>query len=177
MTFKSEDLLYALTRAAREVGLPAATSSTDFEAIARSQAIEMETRRLINVELMHERDRALADRDFALDLAAQYARFAGIEAPDLDAALRYAEQWREVLDRGAREVEELETRRLGNVDLWVELRDLSVGQRTFRGTVAELAKVVAERLSGINSAQHPPRKFRQPLAPPAVPQLPERKAS
>lgn len=120
--------------------------------------------------MLRERDDALGIRDHALDLAAQYARQAGVDL-STDAALRYAEQWRDRLDGWGRTAQEQESRRLGNLGVMMQLQDLAAGKRTFAGTVAELATVVAKALSNVNSAQHGPKKIRDLFVAPDVPQL------
>lgn len=151
MTFRSDDLLYALTQAAKRVEVDA--SAPTFEQIARRQAITMEEHRLLNVELRHERDSALADRAAALDLAAQYARLAGIEDPSLDDALRYAEHYRDQQERVTREFEQFEGQRFANLGLSWQLDDLVNGKRVFAGDVKALASKVSKALVTINNAQ------------------------
>lgn len=165
--FPSEDLFHALTRAAKRVDLD--PDAPEWLIVAKRQALELEQSRLINVALGKERDEALALREHALDLAAQYARLAGIEHPDLDDALRYAEQWRERLDSWGRLAGEQEARRIGNLDLATQLGALAAGNRAFTGTPLELAKAVAGVLVSLNSAQHGPGKLRDLFVAPDVP--------
>ncbi|GJF06577.1 hypothetical protein [Pseudonocardia sp. D17] len=152
---KSEDLAYALTRAARQVKI--SPDATEMEAIAVRQSIEMESRRLMNVALRRERDAAVFERDAALDMVVQYAHLAGVKPP-AEAIRNHIQTVRDLLPKWERTAGEQESRRLANLGLSRQLADLAVGARTFSGGITDLAKQINDALGLINSAQHPPKK-------------------
>lgn len=143
----SDDLAYALTRAARQVDTDA--DAPEWLVVAKRQAVEMEKGRLIRAELRKERDQALAERDAAFDLAAQYAALAGVE----DSTLTYvADYWAR---RGAFEKawQALENARWDTLGVARDLAALAGGQSTTALDVQALAGVVAKELTAVNSAQ------------------------
>lgn len=138
--------------------------------IAIQQAATMESRRLQNVELRKERNRAVADRDAALDLAAQYARLAGIEDPSLDEALQYVASFREQWSKLDEHRLQLDGQRWATLNVATQLQELAAGKRRFDGDVTALAKAVGSALVKINTAQGGTTRAPQLFGPPAVPQ-------
>lgn len=175
---KSDDVSYACTRAVREAlreaGIRDRRGSIEHREVAIRQAADMEKQRLVNVELRRERDRALADREAALDLAEQYARQAGCD-PARDESLRYVAQYWEQRGTFENTWTALERQRWDNLCVARDLGDVVSGKLVFTGDVAAFAALLATELTAINNAQGGAKRtvglFERP-APPTTPARP-----
>jgi hypothetical protein len=178
---RSDDVACACTRAVREALREAdirdKRGPADHREVAIRQAAGMESQRLVNVELRRERDKAVADREAALDLADKYAQLAGVVGPDRDAALRYVEAYHESWRRIEAERLLLHGQRWEVHRLAMQAREIAAGERTFDidVSVPEFAKWVADALTKVCSAQNTTVQKAPELFPlPGVPQQPNR---
>lgn len=176
---KSDDLIVALARAAREVGLPPIPRQHEndpacWEKVARRQAVELESRRLVNAELSRERAQADADREAALDLAAQYAERAGVSV-ERDEILRYVAQYWQSRGQLEKQWHLLEVQRWDTLCLVRDLEKVASGRLRLRGvdSAEGVARVVAGELTKLHSAAGPKRRSTDLFARPDAPGMPD----